>query len=93
MDIHIFVDPGALKKTKIGQRKVYLKNVCAYIYECEHTHRLSQGHTYLSNSLIKLNMMTGFWSDLQAEDKASFYCFLPFPSSLSSSNRMNGKDW
>lgn len=60
---------------------------------CSHANPLTHTHTYLSNSLIQLNMMTGFWNNLQAEDKALFYCTLPFPSSLSSSHRMNLKDW
>lgn len=55
--------------------------------------RETHTHTYLSNSLIQLNMMTGFWNDLQAEDKALFCSSLPFPSSHSSSRRMNLKDW
>lgn len=67
--------------------------MCAYSFECAQTHTHRHTHTYLSNSLIQLNMMTGFWNDLQAEDKALFCGSLPFPSSLSSSHRMNLKDW
>lgn len=64
-----------------------LYNMCVYLYKCAQTH----AHTYLFNSLIQLNMMTGFWNDLQAEDKALFCGSLLFPSSLSSSHRMNLK--
>lgn len=70
-----------------------------YVHTHTHTHPdthtpgHTQAHTYLSNSLIQLNMMTSFWNDLQAEDKALFCGSLPFPSSLSSSHKMNLKDW